>query len=356
MHRLPKKMAHKMKRSAGFTLLEILVVLTIMGFLIAMVAPRLAGISSSAVDTVCDTNQARMTTMMSAYFEQKGSFPSYLTNLICENGARDANGVAAGYLMPTTDDGDDETGPGVFAEEFVERNKFALHFLNADEVKELKEMGVRFVYNLNDYTDPNSTGPNQAVTPKAPFMAKQELAPGVAVLMTGAGAATAAAELTVSDQTSGWGEPNWVGRIVMGFGPENGLITSGLVSNAAHCPGGIQNSDNITYNDYNLVLPRLKSTVKRGLADGIIGTITTAQVEAGDELEYKAVAYTDDTKPAGGTYTFADGGLKYRIIKWVGQENYAYATQCPEGHMFPADDEDYWALCKHDDPTVAIAD
>ncbi len=51
----------------GFTLLEILVVLTIMGFLIAMVAPRLAGISSSAVDTVCDSNQNRMVTMMSCF-------------------------------------------------------------------------------------------------------------------------------------------------------------------------------------------------------------------------------------------------------------------------------------------------
>lgn len=340
---LAKKMAHKMKRSAGFTLLEILVVLTIMGFLIAMVAPRLAGISSSAVDTVCDTNQARMTTMMSAYFEQKGSFPSYLTNIVCEGDVR-TDGVAASYIVPSIDDGDDETGPGVLAEEFMDRNKFAVHILSEAEVDELKDMGVRFVYNLNDYADPKDDGPSASVA------AKQELLKGVGVLMSGAGAADADGKLKVSDVATGWGEPNWVGRIVMGFGPENGLITSGLVSNAAHCPGGIQNSDNITYNDYNLVLPRLKSTVKRGIQGGVIGDL---DADAAETMTYQAVAYTDDNKPTG-SYTIADGGLKYRIIEWVGQENYAYATQCPEGHMFPADDEDYWALCKHDDATVAI--
>ncbi len=55
-----EKKQHKninINNQKGFTLLEILVVLTIMGFLIAMVAPRLAGISGDAVDTVCDTNQ-----------------------------------------------------------------------------------------------------------------------------------------------------------------------------------------------------------------------------------------------------------------------------------------------------------
>ena len=57
----------KVNSQKGFTLLEILVVLTIMGFLIAMVAPRLAGIGNSAVDTVCDTNQNRMVTYMSSY-------------------------------------------------------------------------------------------------------------------------------------------------------------------------------------------------------------------------------------------------------------------------------------------------
>ncbi|MCK5228851.1 MAG: prepilin-type N-terminal cleavage/methylation domain-containing protein, partial [Desulfobulbaceae bacterium] len=59
---LKKKLQKKMRNNKGFTLLEILVVLTIMGFLIAMVGPKLAGMSDGAVDTVCDSNQNRMVT------------------------------------------------------------------------------------------------------------------------------------------------------------------------------------------------------------------------------------------------------------------------------------------------------
>lgn len=73
-----RKKIKKVNSQKGFTLLEILVVLTIMGFLIAMVAPRLAGISGSAVDTVCDTNQNRMVTYMSSFFEKTNRYPNKL--------------------------------------------------------------------------------------------------------------------------------------------------------------------------------------------------------------------------------------------------------------------------------------
>ena len=39
----------------GFTLIEILVVLVIMGFLVAMVAPKLANITDGAIDTTCES-------------------------------------------------------------------------------------------------------------------------------------------------------------------------------------------------------------------------------------------------------------------------------------------------------------
>ena len=81
-----KKKQNYLKKS-GFTLLEILVVLTIMGFLIAMVAPRLAGISSSASGTVCDTSKNRTKTYMSAFYEKFDRYPNKITNLVMTDGA-----------------------------------------------------------------------------------------------------------------------------------------------------------------------------------------------------------------------------------------------------------------------------
>ena len=100
------------KNEKGFTLLEILVVLTIMGFLIAMVAPRLAGISGGAVDTVCDSNQNRMITYMSSYFEQTNRFPNKLTNLVNEDTA-----TAPNYFIPEISNQDPDDGAETFAKE-----------------------------------------------------------------------------------------------------------------------------------------------------------------------------------------------------------------------------------------------
>ena len=46
----------KMTNQKGFTLLEMLVVIMIMGFLLAMIAPRFAGIFGDSEDTICDSN------------------------------------------------------------------------------------------------------------------------------------------------------------------------------------------------------------------------------------------------------------------------------------------------------------
>lgn len=141
---LKEKIQAKLANSEGFTLLEILVVLTIMGFLIAMVAPRLAGISGDAVDTVCDSNQSRMISMMSSYFEKTNRYPDKLTNLVDETAAGD-------YQLPAISDDDPENGPETIASEFNDRNHFLIHYLTEGEVRELKQMGIVNVFNLNAY-------------------------------------------------------------------------------------------------------------------------------------------------------------------------------------------------------------
>nr|NJM04254.1 hypothetical protein [Desulfobacula sp.] len=142
----------------------------------------------------------------------------------------------------------------------------------------------------------------------------------------------------------------------MGFGTENSLVTSGIVTNAAHCPGGIQNADNVTYNDYNLVLPRLEATVELML-DTTIGSAIIAMDSdtlADEGVQLHAVAY--DEEPAAG-YNFAEASntsnLKARTFTiTAAQERWQYATQCPEGHMFPADDEEFWGISLNGDEVL----
>jgi prepilin-type N-terminal cleavage/methylation domain-containing protein len=227
-----RKKFKKVNSQKGFTLLEILVVLTIMGFLIAMVAPRLAGIGNSAVDTICDTNQNRMMTYLSTYFQQTdGSLPNNLTNLVSQDGT----GASAKYAIPSVSNDDPDDGAEALSSEFDDRNHFVIHHLNAAEVAELADLGIENVFNLNEY----------ALTPGTLMasMDPEPLAIGVGVAMTGIGApdtADAPAFVLTHPGEKEWGEPKWFARIVFGLGPECDLITSGIIINAAHCPGGLR--------------------------------------------------------------------------------------------------------------------
>lgn len=363
---IAKKLAKKMKQQAGFTLLEILVVLTIMGFLIAMVAPRLAGISGGAVDTVCDSNQNRMISMMSGYFEKTNRYPDKLTNIVEETAANV-------YQIPAISDNDPENGPETLASELNERNSFRIHYLNEAEIRELKNLGIVNVFNLNAYHAYNEdgtaikTGYDNAGTNDVALAATAIFAPAfeqwtlnpdqavpantIAVAMIGMGALTNAAVPVWDAETSerGWGENDFHARMVFGFGPENGLVTSGIVSNAAHCPGGIQNADNVVYNDYNIVLPRLKATVDRFSA-----AITGADVDTTTPgVQWASASYTEDTVPAAAYDTVANAAnLKVRTVTIGAMENYQYATMCPEGHKFPADDADFWGLSVDGDAAI----
>lgn len=356
----PKKKT--LSNAKGFTLLEILVVLTVMGFLIAMVAPRLAGISNSAVDTVCDTNQNRTIQMAAAYFEKTGKFPNKLTNLVVTEGV-DATAANNTYYTPSVSDDDPDNGQETLSSEFDERVKPTIHVLSSDEVDELADMGITKVFNLNSYdnftTDGdkhNLDGGSTKVATVAPPMLEVTLAEGMGVMMSGIGVTTGN-DFKIYEggvELSGYGEAEFLGRIVFGFGPENGLITSGLITNAAHCPGGIQNSDNITYNDYNLVVPRLQATVDR--EEGMSLPILTDAADAVSNTQYIAYGYAEDysNSTVSSTYNTDTGvhaadsisaaGVKARTLNFTAQELYKFATMCPEGHMYPADDSDFWAV------------
>jgi len=328
----------KVNSQKGFTLLEILVVLTIMGFLIAMVAPRLAGISGGAVDTVCDSNQNRMVTYVSSYFEQTNRFPSKLTNLVMVDGS------GGSYYIPKVSDQDPDNGAEVLAAEFDDRNHFTIHILNAAEVVELKNMGIVQLFNLNDYSGSTPTNAKPFMDPVTPVA-------DVGVAMVGCGYPATGSDWVIESEERGWGEPCNFARIVLGMGPECGLITSGVISNAAHCPGGIQNADNVTYNDYNLLLPRLEATSAR-----MTGTALEA-VDADNNMtngvQVTAVAYDDEPDGTGYSITSNDNKLRSRTFTLSeAQEGWQFATMCPEGHMYPADDEEFWGVDLNDDDKI----
>lgn len=358
---LKKKLQEKFKSNEGFTLLEILVVLTIMGFLIAMVAPRLAGVSDGAVDTVCDSNQSRMIQLTSAWFQQKNRYPDKLTNIVDEIGA----GV---YQLPAVSDGNPDNGPESLSDQFIARNHMRVHYLNADEASQLKDLGLANVLNLNAYaayndagtaikTDDNgvaydatATGPTEVVlaptATKLPPMSPVLLNSGVGVLMVGTGAPAAAvgSAFPALPTERGWGENDHIGRMVFGFGPESELAKSGITSGAGHCPAGIQSADNVTYNDYNMVMPRLEATVARmALAvDGAAMLLMDGDTTE-DGIQLSTISYND--APAAAYDILANGdNLKVRTVDMVANEKFDFATICPEGDKFPADDDENWGI------------
>ena len=338
-------MLNKMKRSAqsGFTVLEILVVLTIMGFLLAMVAPRLAGLSDGAIGTICDTNQNRMVGYMAQYFESTSSYPNSLTNIVATDGAALAT---ATYTVPTISDSDPENGNEVIAAEMNDRMQLQIHYLTLDEVQELIDLGITEIFNLNDYS-------NDTVAAERAFMEPVNLTTvsadyEVAVATSGAGFDGTNWQVATGERDLG--EADWFGRIVLGFSTESGLIKDGVIANAAHCPGGLQNEDNASYNDYNIVLPRLTSTASAIAA----GTMTLGTV-SGDERNVTVVAYNDGDLPAAANYNIATNSelLKVRTINVAeAQEAWDFATVCPEGHMYPEDDNEFWGVDIDADGTI----
>jgi hypothetical protein len=90
---------------------------------------------------------------------------------------------------------------------------------------------------------------------------------GAQVLMAGCGAKAQTGNFTsvgpLSKMEKQWAYRDLFARIIFSIGPESELVTSGIISNAAHCPGSIVKSDNFTYGEYYLILPRLNTTIKR---------------------------------------------------------------------------------------------
>ncbi|MDH7503893.1 MAG: type II secretion system major pseudopilin GspG [Verrucomicrobiota bacterium] len=84
------------RRSAGFTLVELLLVLVILGTLAALVLPRFAGTSERARKTAALTQISTFKTALNAYEVDNGSYPKSLQDLVEQ--PRDAQNWHGPYL------------------------------------------------------------------------------------------------------------------------------------------------------------------------------------------------------------------------------------------------------------------
>jgi len=328
-----KKMAR-----GGFTLIEILVVLVIMGFLVALVAPKLAGVVDGAVKTTNDTGLQRFSDAMNSYLTKKASIPPALTNLVSVGGVMPdgSDYVANSGKIVATADYNEANGVEALSEEFSTRMLPMTHFLNVAEAKELKTLIGAAVMNL-EARDPADSNKSVSYVRRAvatngtnlPVMmigagyneaGTLEFAEGATVTVTQStvtvdetvteAIAPAAAPILASGSAiapaakvyTRIGEAKNVLRIVMGVSNRNMLVVKGYLDESGVSASQKNAENDFTYGGYSLILPRLQATLDRFQADGTNGITQTATLGAGgaggattatDPITFQAIKYDE---------------------------------------------------------------
>ncbi|MFI3270998.1 MAG: type II secretion system protein [Pseudomonadota bacterium] len=306
------------QKQSGFTLMELLIVIAVLGLLLGMLIPRLAGITDDTVDTVCDTNNKGIRYYTQSYYNKYNSLPNGLTNLVdYSNDSEGTHTYNDGesnvplYLPSYQDDVANDTAEAL-AEEFYTRNFPGGWELDAAEVAELKALGITYVYNyVGDKTDSNTTR----------SMMRETLSEECYVMMAGASYDGTDVAIIDTDGTN-MGNPFWVGRMMMAVNDQCDLVTKGFIQASALCPGAVLAEENFSIKEYILVLPRLEATVAKFQTGGILSD--------GDVLEFIDNGRADD-----------DSG---RVIEmtFAAQSGWEFDMSCPEGHKWPDNDEDSW--------------
>ncbi len=315
--------------ASGFTLLEIVIVLTVIGFLLAMIAPKLGEVTNEAVGTIDESNIKDMRGYVVVYQQQKNRLPNRPISIV--NSSSGGN-----YQFPLVDDGDADNGPETIGYEFAERCRLKLHVLNAAEAAEIKKMGIRMIAILNDYVGSTNSeyikdrGEDSDLKPQT-FgtgdegrpMNMVEVEEGVAVLMVGAGTDSKDAKIKADvDKGDKIGNPAWLYRIIVGIGDKSSLVSEGFVQNEGLSPRGMQNKDYNTYNNYNMVLPRLKSSIDRiGGGEPKVIRVSDADFDEEDEKATQDVLFLNEK-----------------------QELWDVDVCSPLGYKWPRDNADMWQI------------
>jgi prepilin-type N-terminal cleavage/methylation domain-containing protein len=234
-----------LKDNGGFSLVELVVVIAIMGFLVAMIAPRILGLTDQAKATSADANAQKLESVITTHMSYAGVLLDGFTNLVSEK-------TAGGYAIPTTT----ANGQTVLSNAFVDSNSLKLHQLSAEEATELKNMGIKNVYNLNHGTAMKTLNE------------KVEVDVGVNVLMVGGEVSSSTGKFDYNaggiSTTSTFNNPEYMYRIVMGIGSECEYAKVKSIDKAPVAPDVLDNNGReCAFKNYCIVLPRLASTVAR---------------------------------------------------------------------------------------------
>ncbi len=293
--------------------------MTVLGFLVAMTAPRMAGVTGEGLKTITRTNMTRLVGVITTELQKTGKYPTGMINIVTVEGA---TGI---YFKPMLSDQDPETGPEVLGLQMDRRHRFFLHHLNAEEAKELRKMGVLHVYNYNSPYDRN-------VIPGSPNM--QPVTTGVAVLMTGGGDSdnNGTIDSTEIDPTEpDRAHPDELFRMVFGLGTETSLMTKSLMHGPSTCPESGLAPINYEWKWYSLLLPRLEATARRLMSDDPLGTGTNGPVTA---------FATTGTRPA----TEMTATTRRTVTTYTAQNRTFFAVLDSGGAVLPTVDMTGWGL------------
>ena len=84
-----------MRRRKGFTLVELLVVVLILGALAAIAVPRIIGGATNAKINACKTNVDLLNSQIELYYANNGSYPTSLSAITSDANYFDAGDIPA---------------------------------------------------------------------------------------------------------------------------------------------------------------------------------------------------------------------------------------------------------------------
>lgn len=290
-------------------------VLTLLGFLVSMTAPRLIGIVLAGRTTTDETNMSHLIDLMTVHLQQTGVFPLMMINLV----STDINGIVS---KPMISDRNPDNGAEVLSYDMDRRHGLRLHVLNQTEADELHGLGIHTIIDLNSPAD-------RSITDLASPGQVRTVAAGTTVLMTGGGDRNGnnSIEATEIDTTeSDRAHPDELFRIVLGLGPETAPAKGGLAFHAATGPESTLQSLNSVWSYYCLLLPRLKATAQDLALNPPLGS--------GDITAYRVR----------GTSTSPSNILRRTINVYDQQHPAFFAIMAPEGTTRPQGDMTGWGL------------